>query len=111
MSPVSVMSSAHPPDKDTLLASVLKPLLDDFQYWFKQSLQMLETEPIHFLTPQQQQDLTDRLKTALSETSTAASLLQATDGQAGVEAAKVMTWHRLVAECWAIARKRRAELA
>lgn len=106
-----VMSSAHPPDKDTLLATVLKPLLDDFQYWFERSLQMLEREPIHFLTAPQQQDLVERLKTALSETSTAASLLKATEGQAGVEASKVMAWHRLVAECWAIARKRRAESA
>jgi len=108
----SVMSAADPsPKNETLLASVLKPLLEDFQYWFQRSLQMLEQESIHFLSPEQQQSLTERVKTALSETYTASSLLQATDGQVGVEASKVMAWHGLVAECWAIARRRRAESA
>jgi hypothetical protein len=106
------MSSAdYSPEPDTLLASVLKPLLEDFQYWFQRSLQMLEQESIQFLSPEQQQSLIDRVKTALSETRTASSLLQATDGQVGVEASKVMAWHGLVAECWAIARRRRAESA
>ncbi len=103
------MSSAQPPEHETLLASVLRPLLDDFQYWFQRSLQMLEHESIHFLTAEQQDTLIHRLKTALSETYAAATLLQATDGQAGVETSKVMAWHGLVAECWSIARRRRAE--
>jgi hypothetical protein len=105
------MSSAQPPESETLLATILKPLLDDFQYWFQQSLQMLEQEPIDFLSAEEQQGLLERVRTALSETQTAATLLAATDGQAGVEAAKVMTWHGLVAECWAVARRRRAESA
>jgi hypothetical protein len=103
------MSSAQPPEHKTLLASVLKPLLDDFQYWFERSLHLLEQEPIHFLTSDQQSTLRERLQIALSETYTAAALLQATDGQAGVESTKVMAWHNLVAECWAISRRRRAE--
>lgn len=103
------MSSAPPPENETLLSSILKPLLDDFQYWFQRSLQMLEQDPIKFLTAEQQADLIERLRTALAETHTAASLLQATDGQAGVATTKVMAWHALVAECWAISRRRRAE--
>jgi hypothetical protein len=100
------MSSAQPPEHETLLASVLKPLLDDFQDWFQQSLQMLEQESLSFLTTEQQHGLIERLRGALAETRTAATLLQVTDGQAGVEAAKVMAWHGLVAECWAISRRR-----
>jgi hypothetical protein len=105
------MSPTPPPEHETLLASVLQPLLKDFQYWFQRSLQMLEQDPIQGLTPEQQAALIDRLRTALAETHTAAALLQATDGQAGVETSKVMAWHGLVAECWAIARRRRAESA
>lgn len=109
--PFSAMASDPSPNRETLLASVLKPLLDDFQYWFQRSLQMLEQESIHFLSAEQQQSLIERVKTALSETHTASSLLQATDGQVGVEASKVMAWHGLVAECWAVSRRRRAESA
>jgi hypothetical protein len=106
---LDAMPSDQPPENETLLASVLKPLLDDFQYWFQRSLQMLEQETLHFLPQEQQTALIERLRTALSETHIAASLLRATEGQVGVEASKVMAWHALVAECWAIARRRRAE--
>ncbi len=105
------MSSAQPPEHETLLSSVLKPLLDDFQHWFQRSLQMLERDSIHFLTADQQNALIERLRTALSETHAAAAVLQATAGQAGVEASQVMAWHGLVAECWAIARRQRRESA
>jgi hypothetical protein len=103
------MSSASPSEETTLLAQVLKPLLDDFQYWFERSLTFLEQESITGLTKDQQADLVKRVNTALAETQTAAVLLKATEGQVGVEAAKVMNWHALVAECWAAARRHRAE--
>ena len=54
----SVMSAADPsPKNETLLASVLKPLLEDFQYWFQRSLQMLEQESIHFFYRQSSNNL------------------------------------------------------
>lgn len=105
------MSPANLPEDTTLLASVLKPLLDDFQYWFEQSLELFEQGPIQFLTTEQQAALVERLQTALGESRTAATLLAATDGQVGIETSTVMAWHGLVAECWAISRRRRAESA
>ncbi|NJL47762.1 MAG: DUF2605 domain-containing protein [Leptolyngbyaceae cyanobacterium SM2_5_2] len=105
------MASPSPSEETTLLAQVLKPLLDDFQYWFNRSLAFLEQETIIGLTKDQQTDLLGRVTAALAETQTAAALLAATDGQAGVEAAKVMNWHALVAECWAAARRHRAGAA
>lgn len=94
-----------------LLATVLQPLLEDFQYWFGRSLTLFEGEPIKLLPPEQQQQLIGRIKTALAETQTAQALLQATDGQVGVEATQVLTWHTLVAECWSLARRLRLEKA
>ncbi|NJL45005.1 MAG: DUF2605 domain-containing protein [Leptolyngbyaceae cyanobacterium SM2_3_12] len=105
------MLPPHLPEDTTLLATVLKPLLDDFQYWFQQSLELFEQGPIQFLTAEQQKSLIERLTTALGEARTASTLLAATDGQVGVETSTVMAWHALVAECWAIARRRRAESA
>ncbi|MBD0336565.1 MAG: DUF2605 domain-containing protein [Cyanobacteria bacterium Co-bin13] len=102
---------SNPSDSAELLTAVLKPLLEDFQEWFQRSLDLLESKPISFLSPEQQTHLTHRVKTALAEAQTAQMLLQATDGQVGVEASQVLTWHSLVAECWAVARRLRQENA
>ncbi|HEY9737422.1 MAG TPA: DUF2605 domain-containing protein [Trichocoleus sp.] len=98
-------------DSSELLATVLQPLLEDFQHLFGRSLTLFEAEPIGFLLPEQQHQLVDRIKTALAETQTAQTLLRATDGQVGVEATKVLAWHTLVSECWSLARRLRLEKA
>jgi hypothetical protein len=101
------------PDSDSaeLLTTVLKPLLEDFQEWFQRSLDLLESKPIAFLSAEQQAHLTSRVRTALAEAQTAHMLLQATNSQVGVEASQVLSWHSLVAECWAVARRLRQEKA
>jgi hypothetical protein len=104
------MAPQQPSEDPTLLEQVLSPLLDDFQFWFSRSLERLE-QPIACLAPKQQADLSKRLQTALGEIRTAATLLKATDGQAGVEATQVMKWHGLVAECWSVARRLRSDQA
>jgi hypothetical protein len=104
------MHSHQPSEDSTLLERVLSPLLDDFRYWFNRSLERLE-QPVSCLTPEQQDDLVQRLKTALAEIRTAATLLEATDGQVGVDTSQVMGWHGLVAECWSVARRQRSESA
>jgi hypothetical protein len=92
----------------TLLAQVLSPLLEDFQYWFQRSLTLLEEGPLQGTSAADQASLLTRLKEAMAETQTAASLLAVTDGQVGVDPAQVMTWHALVAECWMVARRHRS---
>jgi hypothetical protein len=100
-------NEAHP-GETTLLAQVLSPLLDDFQYWFQRSLALLEEGPLRGTSAEDQANLLARLREAMAETQTAASLLAVTEGQVGVDPAQVMTWHALVAECWVVARRHRS---
>jgi len=86
-----------------LLKNLLEPLLEDFQYWFSRSQTLLETEIIAFMEVEQQADLLARVKYAQQEVRTALMLLQATDGQAGVETEVLLPWHQLVTECWQVA--------
>lgn len=99
------MFSPNVPEE--LMQSILQPLLEDFEHWFQRSLDSFESESIVELTAEQRTDLLERIQAALSEVKVASSLLQATNGQVGVEASKVMTWHRLVHECWEIAYRHR----
>lgn len=92
-----------------LLKALLEPLLDDFQYWFGRSRTLLESNEITFLGPDGQADLLERVTQAQQEVSTAQMLLKATDGKVGVETAVLMPWHRLVAECWNVSMRFRAE--
>ncbi|WP_193193641.1 DUF2605 domain-containing protein [Nostoc sp. MG11] len=86
-----------------LLKTVLEPLLDDFQYWFTRSRNLLETEHISFMSDQEQSDLLLRVKQAQDELNTAKMLFAATDGQVGIEMATLIPWHQLVTECWNVA--------
>ncbi|MBD2185273.1 DUF2605 domain-containing protein [Planktothrix sp. FACHB-1355] len=92
-----------------LLKTLLQPLLEDFQYWFGRSRDLLETEEIAFLSREQQSDLLERVKNAQNEVSTVHMLYKATGGQAGVETATLMPWHRLLMECWQVGMRFRME--
>ncbi|MBE9221281.1 DUF2605 domain-containing protein [Cyanobacterium stanieri LEGE 03274] len=102
------MQPSQPTEKE-LLAKVLAPLLEDFQYWFSRSITLLESERITFLSEQEQNDLIARIKSSQDEVKTASMLFRATDGQAGVDTKVLMPWHSLVAECWGVARRWRLE--
>jgi Protein of unknown function (DUF2605) len=93
----------------SLLKTVLEPLLDDFQYWFDRSRTLLEREPIAFLGEAAQADLLARVTQAQQEVSTSQMLLKATGCQAGVEMSVLMPWHHLLAECWKVSARLRAE--
>jgi Protein of unknown function (DUF2605) len=96
-----------PPDPD-LLKQVLAPLLEDLQYWFSRSRQMLEVESLGFMTLEAQEAMLDRVVEAQQAVGVAQSLLVATDGQAGVEMSLLMQWHKLVTECWALSMQQRS---
>ncbi|MCL1465052.1 DUF2605 domain-containing protein [Argonema galeatum] len=102
------MLNSNLPESE-LLKSLLQPLLEDFQYWFGRSRDLLETKEISFLSQQQQSDLLARVKHAQSEVSTVEMLYKATGGQAGVETAALIPWHRLVMECWQVGMRFRLE--
>ena len=92
-----------------LLKTVLKPLLQDFQYWFGRSLALLETERIEFLSFEEQSDLLERVKQAKQEVSVAQIMFEATGEQVGIEMSALMPWHKLVTECWKVAMRLRLQ--
>ncbi len=96
-----------PSDPD-LLKQVLAPLLEDFQYWFARSQQLLESEPLTFMSPEAQQTMLERIIEAQHSVAAAQSVLVATDGQAGVEMTVLIGWHKLVTECWSLSMQKRS---
>lgn len=101
------MPSEQPTEKE-LLKKILEPLLEDFQYWFSRSRSLLETKDLSFLGESEQAKLLERLVYAQQEVSTVQMMFKATDGEAGIPAKMLVPWHRLVAECWDVARRWRA---
>jgi len=85
-----------------LLQSLLEPLLEDFEYWFARSRQLLENEKISFMTEQEQSDLLDRVKQAQLEVNTSKMLFNATGKQVGLDMATLAPWHQLLGECWRV---------
>jgi len=102
------MFDAQPPDPE-LLSTLLKPLLEDFQYWFERSHTLLEDQLIDFLGAESQAILLEQVKQAQREVRASLLLLEATDGQVGVEMGVLMGWHQLVSECWQVAIRYRLE--
>jgi hypothetical protein len=85
-----------------LLQSVLEPLLEDFEYWFERSQNLLENEKISFMSEQEQSNLLNRVKQAQSELSTSKILFAATGKQVGLDMAILIPWHQLLGECWKV---------
>jgi hypothetical protein len=96
------------PDSN-FLKTLLQPLLEDFEYWFGRSQNLLENHTITFLSPEQQAGLLARVKQSQQEVSAAQLLFRATEGQAGVDTAVLFAWHQLVTECWQVGMKFRME--
>ena len=96
------------PSEQQLLKTLLEPLLEDFQYWFSRSRDLLESEKIAFLSDAEQADLLQRVRYGQQEVSTAQLLFRATDGKAGIDMAVLVPWHQLVAECWQVSRRWRS---
>jgi hypothetical protein len=92
------------PSEQKLLKTILEPLLEDFQYWFSRSQNLLESERIDILSEEEQSGLLARVQQSQKEVAAAQMLFQATEGQAGIEMAVLMPWHQLVAECWQVSR-------
>jgi hypothetical protein len=91
-----------PPNESELLTTILKLLLEDFQYWFFRTQTLLESERITLLSPEEQDNLLARVDKSKQEVITAQILFKATDQKAGIDTAILVLWHKLVAECWQI---------
>ena len=97
------------PEDKALLKSILPPLLEDFQHWFSRTLTLLETREISFLSDDEKRDLRSRVQVAQKQVGASQALTSLTDSQAGIEMPVVMSWHKLVHECWGVALRLRRE--
>jgi hypothetical protein len=88
----------------TLVQSILEPLLDDFQYWFGETQALLDSPRADCLDDADRAELAKQLDNAKQEVSTARTLMLATEGNAGVDVAVVGQWHQLVNKCWKTSR-------
>ncbi len=95
------MLSSSLPDPE-LLKTLLDPLLDDFNHWLGRAQSLLLNETIEFLSADEHADLLKRVEQVLQEVNASQSLFHATNCQAGVDAAMLLGWHKLVAECWQV---------
>ncbi|MEL6779952.1 MAG: DUF2605 domain-containing protein [Cyanobacteria bacterium J06597_16] len=100
---------ATPPEDADLMKSVLPPLLNDFHHWFGRTIELLETKDVGFLSGEQRQDLLSRVQAAQRQVSASQVLASATEGQASIDMPVVMSWHKLVHECWGVAIRYRKE--
>lgn len=98
-------SQPSQPTEREILEKILAPLLEDFIYWFDRASCLLESEKMPFLTEEEQEGLLARLRQAKKEVETAIMLFKATGGQVGVDTKALLPWHKLVAECWDVARR------
>ncbi len=96
------------PSEQELLKTILEPLLEDFHYWFARTRTLLESEQMSFLSQEEQKTLLARIVDTQQEVNTAKILFKAVNEQVGVETMTLMSWHKLVAECWQVSRRWRA---
>ncbi|MDJ0724651.1 MAG: DUF2605 domain-containing protein [Prochloraceae cyanobacterium] len=97
------------PKENELLKTILEPLLEDFQYWFKNSRSLLETEQLTFLSEREKAELLDRIKKTQQEVRATQMLFKATDGKAGVDPRTLIPWHHLVVQSWEVSKRWREE--
>lgn len=90
-----------------LIKEVLFPLLDDFEFWFSRSQILLSSGPMSGTAADVQATLLARVEQSQKAVKAAQSLLNVTEGQAGVDTQVLLQWHRLVTECWQVARLHR----
>ncbi|MCU0548120.1 MAG: DUF2605 domain-containing protein [Leptolyngbya sp. Prado105] len=102
------MFNPNIPDPN-IFKTVLEPLLEDFQYWFSRSRKLLEAESISFLSEAEQTELLQRVVSAQQAVSVTQALMKATDGQAGVDSSILVTWHKVVTDCWQVSLKLRSQ--
>jgi hypothetical protein len=95
------MSTSQPSERE-LLQTILQPLLQDFEYWFARSRELLEREPISFLGAVEQAELLERVCLAQQEVSASKLLFDAVGGQAGVAPSQMVGWHQIVTDCWQV---------
>jgi len=98
-------SDSSPSSDQPLIQAILEPLLDDFQFWFREAQTLLASPAAECLDHDQRTTILNEIEQAQQEVATARTLLLATDGKAGVDTTMVGQWHKLVSRCWGVARQ------
>lgn len=101
--PLPPNSSPHqppPPESVELLDHLLDSLFDDFAFWFRRGLQLLDHTPEHLLPPVEQRDLRLGLEEGLRALSASRSLRAACPAPMAIDMEAMAPWHRLMMRVW-----------
>jgi hypothetical protein len=93
-----------PSDPDSepaqLLDQLLQSLFDDFSFWFRRGLVLLELTPDTLLPASEQQSLRQKLEEALQAIAATRALRTACTTPMAVDMDAMAPWHRLMMRVW-----------
>jgi hypothetical protein len=93
-----------PSDPDSepaqLLDQLLQSLFDDFSFWFRRGLVLLELTPDTLLPASEQQSLRQKLEEALQAIAATRALRAACTTPMAVDMDAMAPWHRLMMRVW-----------
>lgn len=88
------------PESVELLDHLLDSLFDDFSFWFRRGLQLLDCTPDHLLPPAEQRDLRLGLEEALRALGASRALRAACPAPMAIDMEAMAPWHRLMMRVW-----------
>lgn len=98
--PLQPSASGADPEPAALLDELLSSLFDDFSFWFRRGLVLLEHTPEHLLPAKEQQSLRLKLDEALQAIAATRSLRAACSTPMAVDMDAMAPWHRLMMRVW-----------
>lgn len=98
--PLQPSASGADPEPAALLDELLSSLFDDFSFWFRRGLVLLEHTPEHLLPAKEQQSLRWKLDEALQAIAATRSLRAACSTPMAVDMDAMAPWHRLMMRVW-----------
>ena len=102
MTDPSSAPSPQPPPRESaeLLDQLLQSLFDDFSFWFRRGLVLLELTPDTLLPASEQQSLRLKLEEALQAIAATRALRAACTTPMAVDMDAMAPWHRLMMRVW-----------
>ncbi|MFZ9149392.1 DUF2605 family protein [Vulcanococcus sp.] len=95
------MDRAEPQSESAeLLDHLLESLFDDFRFWFRRGLELLDHTPEQLLPASEQSRLRDGLEEALQAIVAAKALRSACSTPMAVDMEAMAPWHRLMMRVW-----------
>jgi Protein of unknown function (DUF2605) len=88
------------PESVQLLDHLLDSLFDDFSFWFRRGLQLLDHTPDQLLPPGEARELRAGLEEALRALAATRALRGACSAPMAVDMEAMAPWHRLMMRVW-----------